>query len=157
MSQGQCAEVTEEATSPPQHSSTHVILQADKDHNSESMDSCAICMCSYKEHDEIAWSHNKECRHLFHRECIEQWLSANHEDCPICRKDFLSFVPDESERACRHQPPSQPQSSEQARNESAEASDLDTLSRGMHLWHRLPGNPVTAVSQAARTALTAGQ
>jgi Ring finger domain len=55
------------------------------------IEECPICLCAFEENDEIAWSHNRTCRHLFHRQCIEKWL-LNHEECPCCRSLFLFFV-----------------------------------------------------------------
>jgi Ring finger domain len=57
---------------------------------------CPICLCAYEENDEIAWSHNNTCRHLFHRQCIEKWLLKN-ERCPCCRSLFLFFVNSDEE------------------------------------------------------------
>lgn len=55
---------------------------------------CAICLTEYSEGDEICWSHNAECHHVFHRECIIEWL-LQHEECPCCRHDFLNVADQE--------------------------------------------------------------
>jgi hypothetical protein len=49
---------------------------------------CAICLSPYEIGDEICWSPNPECVHVFHHECIEHWL-YKHEDCPMCRAEYI--------------------------------------------------------------------
>jgi HRD ubiquitin ligase complex, ER membrane component len=50
--------------------------------------SCAICMTSYKDGDDICWSRNDNCVHAFHLKCMMTWL-MKHDDCPLCRCNFL--------------------------------------------------------------------
>ena len=33
----------------------------------------------------------KECKHKFHKGCIEGWINRGHTDCPICRKGFTTY------------------------------------------------------------------
>ncbi len=49
---------------------------------------CPICMESYTDGDDIAWSYNEACTHVFHRECIVRWLMKN-DDCPMCRSPYI--------------------------------------------------------------------
>lgn len=49
---------------------------------------CGICLCKFEKGEEICWSPNKLCKHSFHKECVLEWL-MKHNDCPICRNDFL--------------------------------------------------------------------
>lgn len=47
-------------------------------------DECAICLLEYKE-SEICLHLN--CKHVFHKSCIEQWIySSNASRCPLCRR-----------------------------------------------------------------------
>ncbi len=54
---------------------------------------CPICMESYTDGDDIAWSYNEACTHVFHRECIVRWLMKN-DDCPMCRASYLANTDD---------------------------------------------------------------
>ncbi|KAF1353907.1 hypothetical protein BDV97DRAFT_126681 [Delphinella strobiligena] len=44
---------------------------------------CLVCLCDF-EHDEEARQLVK-CKHLFHRECIDEWLTKGRNSCPLCR------------------------------------------------------------------------
>lgn len=48
---------------------------------------CPICLCSYEEGELLVSS--KHCSHLFHKECILEWLEK-HEHCPCCRVDMAT-------------------------------------------------------------------
>jgi len=37
---------------------------------------CAICIETFKPGDRVCWSSNESCPHVFHEECIVQWLMA---------------------------------------------------------------------------------
>lgn len=50
-------------------------------HDIDPGSTCAICLDSYEDHDEIALSN---CKHNFHLECIEKWM-FQQRSCPICR------------------------------------------------------------------------
>merc|ERR1711982_314982 len=51
---------------------------------------CSICLLAYKDDDIIAKSHNEECSHIYHNECIVQWLLINKTECPNCRKPYIT-------------------------------------------------------------------
>jgi hypothetical protein len=52
---------------------------------------CTICLCNYEVGSDIVWSSNELCDHVFHEQCIEQWLMKQREGplCPCCRRDFI--------------------------------------------------------------------
>lgn len=56
----------------------------------ENIPSCAICLTAYCAGEEICWSHNHGCNHVFHKGCITEWL-LRHDGCPCCRHNFLSI------------------------------------------------------------------
>ena len=49
---------------------------------------CLVCLAPLKNGDQVSTSNNSECDHIFHYECIYQWLQQNTE-CPLCRSQFL--------------------------------------------------------------------
>lgn len=46
-------------------------------------ESCSICQESYENEDNII---KLECNHIFHKECLENWLLNYNCVCPICRR-----------------------------------------------------------------------
>jgi hypothetical protein len=55
-----------------------------------SPDSCSICLETFQKGDEMCASPNRACSHIFHRDCILDWL-LTHEICPICRRNYLQL------------------------------------------------------------------
>lgn len=70
---------------------------------------CAVCLDSYSISDVVTWSSNPLCSHVFHRDCIVNWLAAQnrrsranasmqqeeldnsiHLTCPCCRVPFIN-------------------------------------------------------------------
>ena len=73
---------------------------------------CAVCLVKYEISDRVCWSSNSKCSHMFHKDCILQWLATlgrTHSraklvsatpskkklldfdlTCPCCRQDFIS-------------------------------------------------------------------
>lgn len=48
------------------------------------LEKCTICLSEFEEEEEVR---RLPCMHLFHVECVDQWLSTNKR-CPICRVDI---------------------------------------------------------------------
>ena len=61
----------------------------DDDGEEYSHHQCAICLLDYEDGDEISWSQNKQCEHMFHRDCVYRWL-LKHNECPYCRRPYLT-------------------------------------------------------------------
>lgn len=43
---------------------------------------CPICMEGLELNDAVSWSPNEKCSHVFHHECIKEWL-LKHVECPL--------------------------------------------------------------------------
>ncbi|CAN6250871.1 unnamed protein product [Urochloa humidicola] len=53
---------------------------------------CAVCLCDVEKGEAAAWL--PACLHMFHRDCIYQWLHKHgHSTCPICRSDAVAAPP----------------------------------------------------------------
>lgn len=71
----------------------------------EDSTACVICLEPFRVGDTVSWSQgNNECLHVFHHECILQWLeNPKHDDCPSCRYNILHFDDDTSECGSIHE------------------------------------------------------
>lgn len=59
---------------------------------------CPICLEEYVAGDNVSWSRHQNCRHAFHKTCIEGWLKQLDREgfCPFCRGPYLNKL-DENE------------------------------------------------------------
>lgn len=62
-------------------------LSVDANSEESSIEVCIICMEDYQVGEEIGWSKNRQCHHVFHKECILKWLKTRRQ-CPICRNSY---------------------------------------------------------------------
>ena len=53
-----------------------------EENKNEQFQKCVICMEKYIINDEVK---TLPCFHLFHKECIDHWLKAGKDSCPICK------------------------------------------------------------------------
>jgi len=44
---------------------------------------CLVCLCDFEESEEARKL--VKCEHLFHKICIDQWLTTGRNSCPLCR------------------------------------------------------------------------
>lgn len=52
---------------------------------------CNVCLDEFRIGEEVSQSVNSECLHLFHTECIVDWLvERSDRPCPVCRRDFFN-------------------------------------------------------------------
>ncbi|KAL5727285.1 hypothetical protein ACHQM5_000500 [Ranunculus cassubicifolius] len=57
-------------------------------------DSCAVCLYEFQGKEEIRRLTN--CRHIFHRICLDRWMDHDQKTCPLCR---TPFIPDDMQEA----------------------------------------------------------
>jgi hypothetical protein len=55
----------------------------------DEMAGCAICLSPFKPQQLVCESDNPSCRHIFHKDCMVDWLMKLHDDCPMCREAYL--------------------------------------------------------------------
>jgi len=48
----------------------------------DSTEECSICLELYQENDRIV---QLTCNHIFHKDCIREWLQNKQNNCPLCR------------------------------------------------------------------------
>jgi hypothetical protein len=65
---------------------------------------CLVCLSDFEVDEEARKLIN--CGHLFHRICIDQWLTTGRNSCPLCRAQGVD------EKADRAQPVATPDSSD---------------------------------------------
>jgi hypothetical protein len=58
----------------------------------EEMAGCAICLRHFKPHQFVCVSNNSSCQHVFHKDCMVDWLMKDHNECPMCREVYLETV-----------------------------------------------------------------
>ena len=82
---------------PPDYSSAALIREllpvvkfADLEQDLDSPESCAVCLYEFGGEDQIRRLRN--CRHIFHRSCVDRWMDHHQETCPLCR---MPFIPEE--------------------------------------------------------------
>mmetsp|Transcript_461 Transcript_461/g.772 ORF Transcript_461/g.772 Transcript_461/m.772 type:complete len:277 (-) Transcript_461:464-1294(-) len=66
-----------------------LVLRSDK---RKVFPACAVCMEEYICGDEVIWSMNDQCPHVFHEDCILTWLSKGKKRCPCCRQFYVKDV-----------------------------------------------------------------
>jgi RING-H2 zinc finger protein RHA1 len=54
---------------------------------------CSVCLCGIGGGDEVRRLSN--CRHVFHRGCIDRWMAHEQRTCPLCRAPLMPDDDDE--------------------------------------------------------------
>lgn len=52
-------------------------------------DECCICLDGYHPGETICIAATHECNHVFHQDCVAEWLQEN-DQCPLCRVDLMA-------------------------------------------------------------------
>ncbi|XP_057972283.1 E3 ubiquitin-protein ligase RHA2B-like [Malania oleifera] len=47
---------------------------------------CTVCLSSVEEGEEIR---KLQCKHTFHKVCLDRWLQQDYATCPLCRRTVL--------------------------------------------------------------------
>lgn len=64
------------------------LLTVPEANEEEDLSSCSICLEPYLIGQDVSWSRDMQCRHVFHHECVVEWL-MKHDECPCCRSQYL--------------------------------------------------------------------
>ncbi|CAJ1956881.1 unnamed protein product [Cylindrotheca closterium] len=68
-----------------QHNTEEGVLEEANDDDNEDEDCCCICLEGYEHGEVICTSKTGFCNHVFHKECLFEWVKKNHDCCPLCR------------------------------------------------------------------------
>ncbi|KAK1269229.1 putative E3 ubiquitin-protein ligase RHA2B [Acorus gramineus] len=49
-------------------------------------DDCVFCLERLREGERVRWL---DCRHVFHKDCIDGWFRLSNLTCPVCRSPIL--------------------------------------------------------------------
>jgi hypothetical protein len=55
----------------------------------EDMAGCAICLSHFEPQQLVCESNNSSCKHIFHKDCMVDWLMKHQDTCPMCREVYL--------------------------------------------------------------------
>ncbi|KAF8377252.1 hypothetical protein HHK36_030627 [Tetracentron sinense] len=47
---------------------------------------CAVCLSEFREGEKIR---KVQCKHIFHKDCLDKWLQHDSATCPLCRSTVL--------------------------------------------------------------------
>ncbi|XP_067941335.1 E3 ubiquitin-protein ligase arkadia-A-like isoform X2 [Watersipora subatra] len=72
--------------------SKRVASDSEEGKSGSSDDKCTICISEYETDENVR---RLPCLHLFHRDCVDQWLNSNKR-CPMCRVDIEATIPEEA-------------------------------------------------------------
>ncbi|KAH6645615.1 hypothetical protein BKA67DRAFT_119795 [Truncatella angustata] len=60
---------------------------------------CAICLEVIKTNDTI---YHLRCDHLYHQQCMEEWVTTMHPSCPLCRQSIYATKAQRHRTDCVH-------------------------------------------------------
>jgi hypothetical protein len=55
----------------------------------EEIAGCAICLSHFKPQELVCESSSSSCQHVFHKDCMVDWLMKDHDTCPMCREAYV--------------------------------------------------------------------
>jgi len=106
----------------------------DDDEDSDRGPECSICLASFVTGQRVCQS--KYCPHVFHEECMMDWLLTPRDDCPVCRETYLfrrkkraALEPEQPQQQLQPEPTDQEQL-QQRQQEEAEETSTENGSNG---------------------------
>ncbi|OXV06263.1 hypothetical protein Egran_05969 [Elaphomyces granulatus] len=58
---------------------------------------CLICLSDYEAADEVRQL--AKCKHIYHKDCIDQWLTTGRNSCPLCRGQGVAESPNDEDNS----------------------------------------------------------
>jgi hypothetical protein len=89
---GEAAEALQPPTPPTNPPPASCVMGSDDCESlagEDEMAGCAICLSHFKPQQLVCKSNNSSCQHVFHKDCMVDWLMKRHESCPMCREVYL--------------------------------------------------------------------
>mmetsp|Transcript_6915 Transcript_6915/g.9938 ORF Transcript_6915/g.9938 Transcript_6915/m.9938 type:complete len:285 (-) Transcript_6915:421-1275(-) len=94
------------------------------DETQESPSQCPICIEEFQKGDKVSWGRNmRSCRHVYHTECITEWLRL-HNECPCCR---MAMITDDLHFNGRDETEAEQDDRDRGSNHSFGASSSDAI------------------------------
>uniref|UniRef100_A0A7R9WCW7 RING-type domain-containing protein n=1 Tax=Pseudictyota dubia TaxID=2749911 RepID=A0A7R9WCW7_9STRA len=79
-------------SSSDEPNTVHKVIEIElKEEEGGNQRECHICLSSYEDGEDICYPKNGCCQHIFHKNCISEWL-LKHDDCPCCRRRFIGLL-----------------------------------------------------------------
>ena len=66
------------------------IFKENKEDIKTQNEKCTICQDEFRDNDETRLL---KCKHLYHKDCIDNWLLNHSPKCPYCREITTKYVP----------------------------------------------------------------
>jgi len=88
MNRGASRSCIERNTLPHKFQKRPPVPEGETEEEEEEGDKCTICLSEFEVDEDVR---RLPCFHLFHVECVDQWLGQNKR-CPICRVDIEAHL-----------------------------------------------------------------
>jgi len=88
MTRGATRSCIERNTFPHKFTKREAAAAGEAEEEEEEADKCTICLSEFEAEEDVR---RLPCMHLFHVECVDQWLGQNKR-CPICRVDIEAHL-----------------------------------------------------------------
>ena len=68
-----------------QFNDLHMFRYSQKKVQLYNQSTCSICIDQFKSNQKIC---ALSCDHIFHKKCVERWLTREEASCPVCKKNI---------------------------------------------------------------------